>query len=113
MEPVELSAFKGGFWQDLTQFLLLIERSGCDVRYIRQQVHSWKEQQLREQFRNRKKPDETPTLKPKFKRQEKEVTIKQSHIPCPECQKGYLQVKKLDDVTYTACPQCYKSVEFK
>lgn len=40
-------------------------------------------------------------------------SVYQGHILCPECKKAHLTVKQLEGVIYTACPQCYKTVEFK
>lgn len=111
MEPVDYSAFNGKFWQSLHTALIMAERAGIkELPYFKQSIADHIHRLSSENRRFKNKDVEVPS-KPKATKQE--VTIKQSNIPCPECQKGYLQVKKLDDVTYTACPQCYKSVEFK
>jgi len=107
MEPIELAAFTGNDLQNLEQLLLILERSGVDVRYIRHQVQSWRYRYRLESRRNKNKSKKLMRAK------QAQTTVKTSSIPCPDCQKGYLQVKRVEDVTYTACPQCRKSVEFK
>jgi len=112
MKPLPLNVFTGKDLQNLAQLLLVAERAGYDVRPIRTALENYHHSVRLGNRRNRNKPAPKASKKP-FRPKPRETTIKQSNIECPDCHKGYLQVKKLDGVTYTACPQCYKSVEFR
>lgn len=131
MEPIDLSNYNGNQIQTFIFLINAFEGQGVtDSRFIRQQISGHfekirKDFALEERKAKKKKdnslhielgPDEIENAKKieaVVKRAQKLYATKTSRIPCPICEKAYLQIKKREDVTYTACPQCFKTVEFK
>ncbi len=117
-----IDVFKLGVLQDFSTLLkLFIDKGIVDATEIRNVVRNNVASRKAEAFMSDESKEKALKAKQAANERAKEMglsdddrkNIYQGHILCPECRKANLTIKKLEGVTYTACPSCYKSVEFK
>jgi hypothetical protein len=107
MKPIDVSSFSISQMQTIHAFLAVCEQAEIDVRAERELLARTFHRARLENRRNRKREPRKGKNYGKTKGRPTETVVKQSNIICPDCHKGYLQLKSGEEGIYAACPQCY------